>query len=558
MSLSNTKWLYKEIQNSGDPLLDIIQARGIKDKQSFLTPDRDALIDPYKMKGLGLAVDRIHKAIKDRESIRVVTDYDVDGTTSSLILQATLNLMGGQGVSYHIPDRMTEGYGFSVHAAEKAAKDGCHLIVTADIGVKDTAAVTRARELGVDVVILDHHLPPGDDVPQDANVVLCPPQVSCSYPNQALAACGVSFKLAQAMIAKHPHRDSLQRSLLKLAAIGTVADVVSLMTEENRAIVHLGLEALNQDNHGPGLSALLKVSGVIKGQIDSTSIGFRIGPRINAAGRLESATRIIDLLTNPSTEDADRLAAELDNINTERRGVQEAMLEYAYSTVSEPPPPFILVAQKEGPKWHRGVAGIVAARLRDKYNRPSAVVAITPQGATGSARSIPQVHAVKALDFASSALNRYGGHPAAAGFSLDPDKIPILERLLGIAVEKQLAGDSPAIEHPVDIRMPLKDISSDTYYDILPLEPHGKGNPKPLFWITDCEVSNTRILKGKHLKGTLNVPGYKRGLDFIWWGAAPYKKEVSGSNVEVLGTLGMNVWRGAEKLQIVVEDMKFS
>ncbi len=522
--------------------------------ERLLRPDMGALHDPYAMLGMDVAVARLERAIRDKERIRVVTDYDVDGTTSSLILQATLKILGGQGVSYHIPDRMKEGYGFSVLAAETAAKDGIQLIVTADIGVKDHAAVTRSRELGIDVLVLDHHLPPGEDVPDDATAVLCPPQLSCSYPNTSLAACGVSFKVAQAMLASHTSRDRILRSMLKLAAIGTVADVVDLLTQENRAMVALGLEALNEDRHSPGLASLLRVAGVTQGSITSRELGFRIGPRINAAGRMETATRVVELLTTGDPDSAKAQAQELDELNTRRRGVQEAMLSHAMRQVPEPPPPFIVVAEVEGPNWHRGVAGIVAARLRDTHNRPAAVIAITPGGATGSARSIPEVHAVRCLESAEDLLDRFGGHPAAAGFSLAPEKVAALRERLEAAATEQLNGKTPVLVHRADATVPVQDADFTLLRALEGLAPHGKGNPEPLLLLKGGTVRNTRLIKDKHLKGRLMMGG--QSVDFIWWGAAQHRAAIEGKEVEVLAKLGVNVWQGIERLQLTVEDAR--
>jgi len=522
--------------------------------ERLLRPNMDALHDPHAMLGMNLAVERLNKAVRDKERIRVVTDYDVDGTTSSLILQATLKILGGQGVSYHIPDRMKEGYGFSVFAAEAAAKAGIQLIVTADIGVKDHAAVTRSRQLGMDVLVLDHHLPPGEDVPGDATAVLCPPQISCEYPNTSLAACGVSFKVAQAMLASHVSRDRILRSMLKLAAIGTVADVVDLLTQENRAIVALGLQALNQDRHSPGLASLLRVAGVTQGSITSRELGFRIGPRINAAGRMETATRVVELLTTGDPASAKAQAEQLDELNTQRRTVQEAMLKHAMRQVPEPPPPFIVVAEIEGPNWHRGVSGIVAARLRDTHNRPAAVIAISPSGATGSARSIPEVHAVRCLEAAEDLLERFGGHPAAAGFSLQPENVAALrERLEGAATE-QLNGQAPALIYRPDAAVPVQEADFALLRALEGLAPHGKGNPEPLLLLKGGTIRNTRLIKEKHLKGSLRAG--EHSVDFIWWGGGQHRAAVDGQEVEVLAKLGVNAWQGIERLQLTVEDAR--
>jgi single-stranded-DNA-specific exonuclease len=406
----------------------------------------------------------------------------------------------------------------------------------------------------MDVLVLDHHLPPGEDVPSDATAVLCPPQISCSYPNTSLAACGVSFKVAQAMLASHVSRDRILRSMLKLAAIGTVADVVDLLTQENRAIVALGLQALNEDRHSPGLASLLRVAGVTQGSITSRELGFRIGPRINAAGRMETATRVVELLTTGDPESAKAQAEQLDELNTQRRSVQEAMLSHAMRQVPDPPPPFIVVAEIDGPNWHRGVSGIVAARLRDTHNRPAAVIAINPGGATGSARSIPEVHAVRCLEAASDLLDRFGGHPAAAGFSLQPEKVAALRERLAAAATEQLNGKSPALIHRADAAVPVQEADFSLLRALDGLAPHGKGNPEPLLLLKGGTVRNTRLIKEKHLKGSLWAGGQK--VDFIWWGGGQHRAAVEGQQVEVLAKLGVNVWQGIERLQLTVEDAR--
>ena len=403
------------------------------------------------------AVQRLRKATEGQERIRVVTDYDVDGTTSSLILQSTLRLLGLTTISYHIPDRMKEGYGFSVTAAERAHEDGIDLILTADIGVKDHEAVARAHELGIDVLICDHHLPSGASVPDHA-IVLCPPQQGCTYTNKALAACGVSWKLADALLAEHPKRQAILKSLLKLVAIGTVADVVDLSCAENRAIVRQGLEELNTGRHTPGLKALLEVAGLKAGTISSTDLGFRVGPRINAAGRLASATSVVDLLQCRDAEAAREKAQALDQMNSERRAIQDRILEQAIAQVTEESPQLVVVSGSESEGWHRGVTGIVAGRLRDHFGCPALVISTTEAGAVGSMRSTPEVHAVRLLEDVSETLERFGGHPAAAGFSLATASVDAFRSRLHTAVEKNASG-TRAPAYSADLQIPAEEIS---------------------------------------------------------------------------------------------------
>jgi len=542
------------------PLARCLSLRGIVDPdeaRSFLHPDESALHDPFEMFGMATAVERLTRAVKNNEHIRVVTDYDVDGTTSSVILQAALKILGNDHVSYHIPHRMEEGYGFSVAAAEQAAADGATLVITADIGVKDHASVSRARAVGVDVLVLDHHLPPGEDVPSDAVAVLCPPQRLCSYPNRALAACGVSLKLAQALLRGHAAYDAILRSMLKMAAIGTVADVVNLLEPENRAIVSLGLRALNEDRHKPGLAALLRVSGVELGAITASDLGFRIGPRINAAGRVSSATAVIELLAAGNHAAAMQRAQALDAFNSERKGIQERMLTLALAQVPEPVPAFVVVSGREDQGWHRGVAGIVAARIRDKLNRPTAVISEASKGATGSIRSIPQVHAVEALEAAAPLLQRFGGHPAAAGFSLEASDIPAFRSLLVDAANEMLGGKPPILEQAYDLESEASILDRSLCNELDVLGPHGKGNPKPRIKIAGAELTGLRVLKEKHLKAVLLLDDGV-SVDVVWWGGAEHFAPLARGRVDLLGVLEVNRWRGRETLQLNLTDARLA
>ncbi len=518
---------------------------------AWLSPSRDHLHDPYAMLGLDRAVERLRSAVRDGERIRIVTDYDVDGTTSSLILQGALRLLGAGGqVSYHIPDRFDEGYGFSPKAAEKAVQDGIGLIVTADIGVRDHAAVAAAAAGGVDVIVCDHHLPDGESVPPDAFAVLCPPRPECSYPNPALAACGVSLKLAQALLADHPRYDAILDSMLKIAAIGTVADVVDLGTLENRSIVALGLQQLSVGRHTPGLAALLDVAGLVDGPIHASDLGFRIGPRINAAGRLESATAVIELFDERDPGRARERARALDRMNGERRGIQEKLLEAALAQVADPPPAFIVAAGPESEGWHRGVVGIVAARVRDTLHRPAAVVSIQGDQAVGSVRSVAGVHAVRALDGARDLLVRYGGHPVAAGFTVPTAALPALSERLAAWVAEHAGTDALMPSLDLDAACAPRAVDRALAGALERLAPFGKGNPAPVVRVDGADVTDVRVLKDKHLKLRAG------GLDAIWFGAAEHRDALERGPVDLAAHVEVNRWRGRESVQLRVVDAR--
>lgn len=525
-----------------------------EDLDAWLQPSLDHLHDPYAMLGMATAVDRLRRAVRDREQVRIVTDYDVDGTTSSLILQGVLRLLGGgDRLDYHIPHRFDEGYGFSVAAARQAVQDGVKLLVTADIGVRDQEAVRIAAEGGVDVVVCDHHLPEGASVPDAAVAVLCPPQADCRYPNPALAACGVSLKLAQALLGEHPKREHLLRSMMKVAAIGTVADVVDLSTLENRAIVALGLEGLRKGPHQPGLAALLQVSGLgfdlDRGwHVDAMDLGYRLGPRINAAGRLDSATAVIELFDERDPARARERAAVLDGLNRDRQAIQQRLVKQALEQVGQAPPPFVLLWGPEAEGWHRGVVGIVAAKVREEVHRPVAIVAVSGDEARGSVRSTPEVHAVQALEAAADLLLRFGGHPAAAGFSARTEALPALAARLAEWTATHLGGAAPAPELVLDATAQPDLLTWPVVEGLLELGPFGKGNPAPLLCVP-CVPTDVRPIGDKHLR-------FQAGpIEAVWWGGAPHRDLLRGP-VELAAEPGVNRYNGRTARQLTVRDVR--
>ncbi|MAY80094.1 MAG: single-stranded-DNA-specific exonuclease RecJ [Deltaproteobacteria bacterium] len=567
LSLSGRVWTLRDVPSTDtDRLANTLQLHPVAARclagrvtdpelaRTWMRPSLDHLHDPHQILGMDIAIERIRRAIEDDERIRIVTDYDVDGTTSSLILQGLLRLLGaGHRVDYHIPDRFNEGYGFSVTAAQQAAKDGIKLIITADIGVRDHAAVDEAKTHGVDVIICDHHLPSGASVPANATAVLCPPQEGCKYPNKALAACGVSLKLAQALLEDHQQRLPIIRSMLKIAAIGTVADVVDLSTTENRTIVAHGLQGLRHGPHIPGLRALLDVSG-LHDQMTSQDLGFRLGPRINAAGRLSKATAIIELFDERDPHKARAHAQALDELNAKRQQIQRELVKKCLAQIPDPVPHFVTLWGDESDGWHRGVVGIVAAKVRDAVHRPTAIISISGKEARGSVRSIPTVHAVHALDSAQDVLLAHGGHPAAAGFSVDTVDIETLRKKLNDHAEQLADGEAwiPTID--VDalcdsafMRMPDADLLAQSLSD---LEPHGKGNPSPVIQIDNVQVSDLRPMGEKHIKMRIE------GIEAIWWNGRIHSHTLTQGPVSLVGSLGYNVWRGRRTVRFTIEDAR--
>ncbi len=571
--LSGARW---QMINCDEPALDRLCAetgeerlalrcllnRGLTNAaevKKFLSPEFAArLHSPFLLRDMGQAVERLRAAVRDRERIMIVTDFDVDGTTSSVILSNTLKLLGGDGlITCYIPDRFTEGYGLSRQIVEKAAAEGFRVIVTADIGIKSHAEARLARGLGIDLIICDHHLPDGEDVPADAFAVLCPKGSSgVDYPNKHLAACGVSLKLAEALIDGHTKRDAIIASLAKLAAIGTVADMVDLSASENRAIVAHGLKALNQRSNNPGLRALLKLSQV-NDPITAFDVGFRIGPRINAAGRIAHADAVLALFNAQTDEEAMTLAFKLDAMNAQRQHIQRLLLEQLKGRIESQKAELdraLVFAGSEAEGFHRGVIGIACSKIVEMTGRPTFICSIDEAGvAHGSARSIKGFHLVEAMDAVSDTLIRYGGHPMAAGFAVASAKIEELRYRLNRRAAEVLSDDDIGRTLVADAEIRLEDAKVELTRSLARLEPHGVGNPQPLFVMRNLPLRSAVLLKEKHLK--LLIGREKTEIEAVWWNAAEYHPKIIGAGqLSLMCRLEINKWNSRERCQLRVVD----
>lgn len=546
-----------------DPVLvQCLVNRGLSNAaevKKFLAPEFAAdLHSPQLLRDMKQAVERLRQALRDRDRIMIVTDFDVDGTTSSVILTQTLKLLGGGDlVSAYIPDRFTEGYGLSRQIVEKAAAEGFRVIVTADIGIKSHAEARLAREMGIDLIICDHHLPDGEDVPADAFAVLCPKGSSgVGYPNKHLAACGVSLKLADALLDGHERRSAILGSLAKLTAIGTIADMVDLADAENRAIVKYGLTALSERSNNPGLRALLKLSGV-SDPVTTFDIGFRLGPRINAAGRIAHANSVLSLFDARTDDEALRIAQRLDALNSERQHIQFLLLEKLRKQVEEQlsdADRALVFAGSEAEGFHRGVIGIACSKLVEMTGRPTFICAINEEGiAHGSARSINGFHLVEALDSVSDALVKYGGHPMAAGFTVQAGRIDEIRGRLNHYAAERLDVEDIGRVLTADVELTPEQATVELARALSRLEPHGIGNPQPTFLLRRLPIRSVQILKEKHLKLTIGKD--RMSLDALWWNAAEYQQALPPtSSVSLMCRIEINRWNGRETCQLKVLD----
>jgi single-stranded-DNA-specific exonuclease len=533
----------------------LLIARGYDDGEKafqFLNPCNDHLHEPFLLKGMREAVDRIQKAIENSEKILIWGDYDVDGTTGTVLLRKVFSLLGGK-TGFHVPNRFTEGYGINIPALETAKEDGYSLVISVDCGIRSFGPLEWARDHGLDVIVTDHHL--SDEVRGNppAVAVVNPNQTGCTYPDKHLAGVGVAFKLAHALLREKGLENEVA-GFLKIAAIGTVADVMSL-TGENRAIVAMGLLDLPKSDNW-GLKALMEVADC-HSDMTSYHIGFRIGPRINAAGRMDVARHVVELLECGDFSEARRLAAVLDGRNRERQQVQQRITELAlFETQGITEKHFVVVS---GEGWHQGVIGLAASRIAEKLHRPTIVISVKDGMGHGSARSISNFHLIDALDTCEDLFEQYGGHAAAAGMKIKHENIPHLQGRLNQYAAATLKEDDLIPELMIDALVTSKSLSLDLVESLAPFEPFGAGNPKPVFVTRDLVLRDEPyVMKDKHLKLKL-IGDEGRAFEAVWWDGVERSKGQTlkpSSRIELAYVPEANKWQANTRLQLVVEDLR--
>lgn len=516
----------------------VLYGRGFRDAsaiQKFLHPSLDDLHDPLLMRGMPEAIARIRAAIAASEKILIYGDYDVDGTTSVVILRKAIELAGG-AASFHIPNRLTDGYGMRPEVVERAHSDGVSLIVSVDTGIRAGEVVRRAAELGIDVIVTDHHLPESTLPP--ALAVLNPNRGDCPYPDKNLCGVGVAFKLVQALLATLDWpADKLRRTLLsflKLAAIGTVADVVPLLGE-NRIIVRHGLGALRSVKN-PGLKALLKTAGLEEGGVPSAGqIAFRVAPRINAAGRMDTANAVIELLVTGDLERAQILAQQLDDLNAQRQRTEVEIVETILEECSRLPIGIDQCALVfAGIGWHRGVLGIVASRLVERFHRPTFVLSHSPDGmGQGSGRSIPIFHLLQALEGMPGLFVKFGGHTHAAGLTIASSRVDEFRERLNAYAAKLLTPDDFLPTLQADAEVELRELTEEAANHLLSLSPFGAGNPAPILVAREAVVvSQPSLMKEKHIR--FNVTQGGRTIALKAWNFAHRIPELTlGAKIDI-------------------------
>lgn len=549
------------------PTARILWKREIRDAASaerFLHPRIEDLHSPFELADMEKACARLAAAIGAREKILLYGDYDVDGTSAIVILHTTLRIAGAD-VHFHVPHRIREGYGMRSEVVEQAKEAGVGLIVSVDTGIRAGAVVEHARALGIDVIVTDHHLPEGELPP--AVAVLNPNRTDCAYPAKNLCGAAVAWKLAQGLLTTlgwpEGRRQKLLTSLLKLVAIATVADVVPL-TGENRILVKHGLEGL-RENTNAGLRAILKVAGIKEGETPSArQVGFQIGPRLNAAGRMDDARDVIELFLTQDENRAMTLAEKLDLLNKERQETELQIREQILAECEK-----VVVTDREAglvfsaPGWHQGVIGIVAGRLVERYSRPVFVLSEDPETgeAHGSGRGPATFHLLDAMESMADLFTRFGGHRQAAGLKMKSERVDEFRERFAAYAAARLGPEDLRPVHDFDAEMSLEELTDETAAEILSLAPFGNSNPVPLLALRGAQIARAPEVKNeKHL--FLHLRHFAATRIAKGWSMAPMAgQHRAGDCVDAAVLLEEDAWsrsRGGNFWGLVLKDLRAS
>lgn len=533
--------------------------RGITDSQEgerFLSPLLQHLHDPFLMKDMDKAVDRVVQALKNRDKITIYGDYDVDGITACTLLMDFLCSLGAQ-TSYYIPHRLKEGYGLNADALKKIAAQGTSLLITVDCGVSDREEIELAQQLGIDTIVVDHHEPP--PLPSPAYAVLDPLQPDCHFPFKGLAGVGVAFHLVIALRRRlrdagfwHNNTEPNLHRYLDLVALGTIADIVPLI-DVNRVFVKHGLKEL-EDSIRPGIVALKEVSGIGKEEISTGHVGFRLAPRLNAGGRIASAQMGVELLLTQDSERAYRIAAELDQANRERQGIEERIYQEAKEIMGRDgllDRHSIILSSDE---WHPGVIGIVASRIAEEFWRPTILIALDGDEGKGSARSIAGFHIYEGLQACENHLVGFGGHKYAAGLTISRDMINAFRNAFEEVVAKQMGDEDFTPTILVDAEVDLVEITPELLNYLSRFPPYGPSNPKPIFSTREkLPIQDIRTMGRNTLK--FMIRENTRTYEAIGFGMGDQSQQLT-SKVTIAFHPRINEWQGVQKLQLELKALE--
>ncbi len=545
--------------NVPESLANLMAQRGIfttADARNFFLPSLENLFDPFLMKGMNVAVDRISSGISRKEKILVYGDYDVDGTTAVAMMYSFLR-QHSPNVLYYIPDRYKEGYGVSYEGLDYAVANNCRLVITLDCGIKATEKVKYAKSKGLDVIICDHHYP-GNEIP-DALAVLDPKQPGCSYPYKELSGCGVGFKLIQAYCRVHGIPFNEITHFLDLVAVSIASDIVPI-TGENRILTHFGLKQLNESPR-IGFREIIRESEVHK-ELAVEDVVFKIGPRINAAGRMETGSKAVNLLISDDPRLAADISREISSFNTERRTVDRIITTEAMRMISDDPHNInARTTVLYNPKWRKGVIGIVASRLIDLYYRPTVILTESNGFATGSARSVQGYDLYQAIEACSDLLENFGGHMYAAGLTLKKENIEPFKEKFEEYVSKTITEEQLIPQILIDSEIDFDEINEEFYNGINRFQPFGPENMSPVYMTRNVfDTGNGKIVgnSGDHLKLELfqGTPGSKT-IQAIAFGQAEHFDYIkSGQHFDICFSVEMNEFRGKRNLQLNIKDIK--
>ena len=538
-------------------IAQLLVNRGISDEQSaynFLHPDFSQLNPPDKMIGVAESVQRIHQAIANHEKIVIYGDYDVDGITSTCLMFLCLKHLGADA-TYYIPRRFEEGYGLNNESLADLKQKGCDLLLTVDCGISSVKEIKFANESGIQVIITDHHEPSRTIPP--AYAIINPKLKNSEYPYNSLAGVGVAFKLAQALMDDFGIEDGpFLMNNLDLVALGTIADIVPL-TGENRVIAALGLEALNKSDRA-GIKALCAVASTEQGKIDSGTVSFRLAPRINAAGRMDTALNAVRMLLADSYAEAFEIAQKLDNANKERQSLERVIVDKAKKQVEqldvEREKAFVLA----GEKWHSGTIGIAASKIQEQFYKPTVLISIEGDMGRGSARSIPEFDIHDAIEKCSDLLEKFGGHKAAAGFSIRKENIEKFRNDFLKIASDTISREDLQPKMDIDVKASLSDITMDFVQMLSLLEPYGLGNPEPLIAVNDLSLKGLPKVVGKnseHLQAL--VTNGNEIIRTIAFNMAKLERELSSKDVKIDLACRpyINSWNDTTSVQLKIEDV---
>jgi single-stranded-DNA-specific exonuclease len=505
---------------------ELLWTRGIRTQQEaelFLSPRFDALNDPYAMLGMRTAVDRIQRAIAQKETVLIYGDYDVDGTIAVVLLKTTIEILGGV-CRFHVPHRLRDGYGMQAGQLSQIVADGVQLLISVDNGIRAFAAAEEAQRLGLDLIVTDHHLPDAAQGIPVALAVLNPNQSDCAYPCKHLCGAGVAFKLAQALLEakdRERARTKLLPSFLKLLAIATIADAVPLL-EENRVFTSLGIEQLANPVQ-PGLRALVELAEIqpYPHRLTARDIGFRLAPRLNAAGRMDVASDVVDLFTTRDPVHARSLAEKLHRLNTDRRTVEQNALSEIERTLEDPGHAQAHCVVLDGDGWHRGVIGILASRVVDRTGKPALVLTHENGEAFGSGRSIAGFHLLDAISTCGDLFTRFGGHAHAVGFSLPSALVPELRKRMETYASQYFLKADAVSELYCAAELPLDRLTPALQSWLHRFAPYGMENEEPVFLARRVRVSGSpRIMKERHIRLRLSQGPTGASWPAVGWNLA--------------------------------------